>query len=154
MAQSSKEKFANNNNNISSQNKNNSNNSTNTSTEDDEEADEEEKEEEEEESSDTNLRPTLGSPTSNVQCSNTNSTADSDNDNHSIGTNESSNTSTNIAEKIVGRLGVDLTSTTAAFSEVPSYLIGKKENGRVNPGNEKLRLLRLSSVEGKTTDSE
>ncbi|XP_065089280.1 dual 3',5'-cyclic-AMP and -GMP phosphodiesterase 11 isoform X3 [Ochlerotatus camptorhynchus] len=155
VAQSSKEKFANNNNNMCSQNKNSS---TNTITEDGEEEEdvqeEAEEEEKEEESSDNNLRPTLGSPTSNVQCSNANSTVDTDNDNHSIGTNETSNTSTNIAEKIVGRLGVDLTSTTTAFSEVPSYLIGKKENGWVSPGSEKLRLLRLSSVEGKTTDSE
>lgn len=57
----------------------------------------------------------------------------------------------------MGRLGVDLT-TSSPFAEVPSYLMGKKENGWVGGGatgaGEKVRLLRLSSLEAKPATGE
>ncbi|XP_055635245.1 dual 3',5'-cyclic-AMP and -GMP phosphodiesterase 11-like isoform X2 [Toxorhynchites rutilus septentrionalis] len=129
LAQSSEAKFVNNNNDATSQN-NNSQSSNNGC-----------------EKFSENKRPTLGSPTSKVECSKEGESQGTDNDNHSIGSHEINSTS-NFAEKIVGRLGVDLT-TTSPFTEVPSYLMTKKENGWVHHGTDKIRLLRLTSLEDK-----
>nr|XP_029715287.1 dual 3',5'-cyclic-AMP and -GMP phosphodiesterase 11-like isoform X3 [Aedes albopictus]XP_029715288.1 dual 3',5'-cyclic-AMP and -GMP phosphodiesterase 11-like isoform X3 [Aedes albopictus] len=144
LAQSSKEKFANNNNSITSHNKNNNNIAIATTNDTGEDK-----------PNDLNKRSTLGSPVSNVQqCSSANNHAvETDSDNLSTGSHET-NCSSSIAEKIVGRLGADLTSTTTAFTEVPSYLIAKKENGWLHSGSDKIRLLRISSVEGKSGSSE
>ncbi|XP_062546494.1 dual 3',5'-cyclic-AMP and -GMP phosphodiesterase 11-like isoform X2 [Armigeres subalbatus] len=142
LAQSSKDKFANNNNSIASHNKNNNSvatpNHINNTVDD--------------ESSELNRRSALGSPTNYSRSNSANNAVDIDNDTHSTGSHDTNNTS-NIAEKIVGRLGVDLTTTTA-FSEVPSYLIGKKENGWLHSGSDKIRLMRISSVEGKSASNE
>uniref|UniRef100_A0A2M4CSB8 Phosphodiesterase n=1 Tax=Anopheles darlingi TaxID=43151 RepID=A0A2M4CSB8_ANODA len=61
---------------------------------------------------------------------------------------ETNNSCSNITEKIVGRLGVDL--ATPPFGEKMSYLVAQKGNGWVN--GDKVRLLRLSSSDGKTSE--
>ncbi|XP_055547758.1 dual 3',5'-cyclic-AMP and -GMP phosphodiesterase 11-like isoform X3 [Wyeomyia smithii] len=156
LAQSSKAKFANNNNDDTvSRNNNNNNSSCSSSIKSDgfPNASSRKSSLHEQQSSESNKRPTLGSPTSNTQCTVVSNSPGTDNDNHSIGSHEI-NCSSSIAEKIVGRLGLDLT-TTSPYPEVPSYLVTKKENGWIQHGNEsKIRLLRLSSLEGKTNASE
>ncbi|XP_058450116.1 dual 3',5'-cyclic-AMP and -GMP phosphodiesterase 11-like isoform X3 [Malaya genurostris] len=127
LAQSSKAKFANNNNDTTSQNNNNSSGNSSKASNLRLAYNSNSSSEE----SSENRRPTLGSRTSS----------------HEI------NCASNITEKIVGRLGVDLT-TTSPYPEVPSYLVAKKENGWIPHGNDKIRLLRLASLEGKTSGAE
>lgn len=129
LAQSSEAKFVNNNNDATSHNNNNQSSSNGC------------------EKSSENKRPTLGSPTSKIESSKEAESQGTDSDNHSIGSHDINSTS-NFADKIVGRLGVDLT-TTSPFTEVPSYLMTKKENGWVHHGPDKIRLLRLTSLDDK-----
>nr|XP_040238527.2 dual 3',5'-cyclic-AMP and -GMP phosphodiesterase 11-like isoform X5 [Anopheles coluzzii] len=71
---------------------------------------------------------------------------------HSIGSHESATTNScrSIKEKIVGRLGADLASSPP-YADKPSFLVvGQKGNGWVN--GDKVRLIRLSSSDGKTSE--
>ncbi|XP_052867591.1 dual 3',5'-cyclic-AMP and -GMP phosphodiesterase 11 isoform X2 [Anopheles cruzii] len=61
---------------------------------------------------------------------------------------ETNNSCSNITEKIVGRLGVDL--ATPPYGEKLSYLVAQKTNGWVN--GDKVRLLRVASSDGKTNE--
>ncbi|XP_038114377.1 dual 3',5'-cyclic-AMP and -GMP phosphodiesterase 11 isoform X2 [Culex quinquefasciatus] len=154
LARSSEDRFANNNNDTTSQNNNKNktnlsagsscNSNSNATTQNSSEETSEER------------RPSVGSSPASRRSPNGSPTPPvsvQDSDNHSIG----SAGHADIAEKIVGRLGVDLT-TSSPFAEVPSYLMGKKENGWVGGGTagagEKVRLLRLSSLEAKPATGE
>lgn len=68
-----------------------------------------------------------------------------------IGNDPTTTTSctSNIKEKIVGRLGVDL-ATSPTYGEKLSYLVGQKGNGWVQ--GDKVTLIRLSSSDGKTSE--
>ncbi|XP_058060795.1 dual 3',5'-cyclic-AMP and -GMP phosphodiesterase 11-like [Anopheles bellator] len=91
----------------------------------------------------------LGSPTSNGTESKIIQDLDcTDNGHHSIGSQETNNSCSNITEKIVGRLGVDL--ATPPYGEKLSYLVAQKTNGWVN--GDKVRLLRVSSSDGKSNE--
>ncbi|XP_050086967.1 dual 3',5'-cyclic-AMP and -GMP phosphodiesterase 11-like isoform X3 [Anopheles aquasalis] len=132
LAQTAKEVYANNNN--TSENNNNNNHCK----EHDAEANDEEVK-----------NSVAGSPTSNGNQSKLTLDHDyTDNGHHSIGSQETNNSCSNITEKIVGRLGVDL--ATPPFGEKMSYLVAQKGNGWVN--GDKVRLLRLSSSDGKTSE--
>ncbi|XP_055601122.1 dual 3',5'-cyclic-AMP and -GMP phosphodiesterase 11 isoform X2 [Uranotaenia lowii] len=137
LAQSSKEKFANNNNDSTSHN-NNHNNTNSCSTAQAHNKSSKNLEQKDSSDSSTGSRrrsSKLGSPTLSK--------------------------SNDMAEKIVGRLGVDLSCSTGMvpFSTdvvVPSILIcgNKKENGWTassGSGAQKCRLMRLTSLEGKKT---
>ncbi|XP_053675303.1 dual 3',5'-cyclic-AMP and -GMP phosphodiesterase 11-like [Anopheles nili] len=138
MAQSAKEAYANNNNMCEN---NNNNNNTHC-------ADHAEEKEGE------CKRSPLGSPASNGTSRKLSLEPDCTDSghHHSIGSQEAGTSSctTSIKEKIVGRLGVDLASSPP-YAEKPSFLVvGHKGNGMVH--GDKVRLIRLSSSDGKTSE--
>ncbi|XP_058124704.1 dual 3',5'-cyclic-AMP and -GMP phosphodiesterase 11-like [Anopheles coustani] len=104
----------------------------------------------------TPKRNSLGSPTSNGTTSKLSPPLDcTDNGHHhsiDIGGHDPTSTTgctKNIKEKIVGRVGVDLASSPP-YGEKLSYLVGQKGNGWVQ--GDKVRLIRLSSSDGKTSE--
>uniref|UniRef100_A0A182TAU6 Phosphodiesterase n=1 Tax=Anopheles maculatus TaxID=74869 RepID=A0A182TAU6_9DIPT len=134
MAQSAKDAYANNNN--TSENNNNNNSKSHCT----------------EEHTDDHSPPQLGSPASNGTSRKLSLEPDCTDSghHHSIGSHEPATNSCSIQEKIVGRLGVDLASSPP-YTDKPSFLVvGQKGNGWVN--GDKVRLIRLSSSDGKTSE--
>lgn len=156
LARSSEAKFANNNNDTNSQNNNSKTNGNQLQSSSSNSNAAGQNSTTTEETSSESKRPSVGSPRMRRSPNGSPTPPAADGDSHSI---SSSGGHADIAEKIVGRLGVDLT-TSSPFTEVSSYLMAKKENGWVGTGGgaggatEKVRLLRLSSLEAKPATGE